>query len=248
MVGIHRDTVLKILKFAGERCEKLLKTKLTDIPVKHLECDEIWTFVKKKAKVEIDPEDDNGFDGDYYIFLGLDSETKLLLSPTVGKRTIGKTEIFAEEMAKSTTGRLQITSDGFVPYKRSIKDAFRNRADFAQFYKERNMYAAKASEFNPALKDSEHVFVVRSGAPDTKRITTAHVERVNLTLRLFNRRFNRKTVCFSKSEEYLHYSVHLFAAAYNFCKSHQSLGKTPAMAANLAGVKWNVAMLLASTN
>lgn len=245
VVDVHRDTVLKVLKFAGERCEKLLASKLVDVPVKHLQCDEIWTYVFKKSPEGIDPERDNLWDGDYYTFLGMDSETKLLFAPIIGKRSTVKTETFAKGMAKATTGRLQITTDGFRPYKRAIRSAFGNRADFAQFYKERNMYS-KSTVHNPALKDSGHIHVIRSGSPLIERITTAHVERLNLTLRLMTKRFNRKTVCFSKSEEYLNYAVFLFVAFYDFCKPHSTLGKgiTPAMEAKLTSHAWTVKELV----
>jgi IS1 family transposase len=143
-----------------------------------------------------------------------------------------------------------MTTDGFRPYKNTIKNAFGDRVDFAQFYKERNMLNAdkKALKFNRKLKDSQHLFVVRSGEPNQSLITTNHIERLNLSLRTFNRRFNRKTICFSKNEECLAYSVYLFAAHYNFCRVHGTHGQTPAMAAGLTNRKWSIEDLLNPAN
>jgi hypothetical protein len=76
--------------------------------------------------------------------------------------------------------------------------------------------------------------------------TTSRIERANLTLRTFNRRFGRATICFSKDEENLHYSLMLFAAHYNFVKLHGSLKekKTPAMAAGISEKRWAVEEML----
>ena len=46
----HRDTILKVLVHAGEKCERLLGSKIVNVPVKDVECDEIWGFVQKKQK------------------------------------------------------------------------------------------------------------------------------------------------------------------------------------------------------
>lgn len=252
VAGCHRDTVLRILKHAGHRSYDLLKKKLADVPVKHVQADELHTTVLRKAEFNSDPEMDKNPWGDFYIFLALESETKLLFMPTIGKRTEISTERFADDLRKSTSGRFQLTTDGFRPYKRAMRNALGSRIDFAQFYKEQNMLKATSGGYYPnrAYKDSENVFVVRSGSPDVSRITTAHVERVNLSLRTFNKRFNRKTICFSKDEEYLAYSVYLFAAHYNFSRQHSSLGRktTPAMASGLTDHVWSIGELLTIQN
>lgn len=237
----HRDTVLRILKHAGSRSFDLLKKTLDGVPVNRVEADEIWTFVHKKADKETDPETDMNPWGDYYIFMAIEADKKLMLMPTIGKRTELSTERFANDVAQNTSGRFQLTTDGFRPYKRAMKSALGDRIDFAQFYKERNM-------LNAIRTKKRGVYSVRSGNPNLKSATTAHIERANLTLRTFNRRFNRKTICFSKDEEYLAYSTYLFAAHYNFCRFHSALDKktTPAMAGGLTNHQWTIKDLLQS--
>ena len=257
IVGIHRDTVLSILRFAGRRSEGLLKRKLVDIPAEHIEVDEIWTFVKKKERKYIDPETDMKWWGDYYTFLGLDSKTKLLFLPLVGKRTETSAKIFMESLAESVTGRIQITTDGFPAYREAVKHAFKDNVDFAQYYKEYNMlnkckvnsFVAMAEQHN--WKDRYRAqangkpFLVRCGEPDGSLITTCRIERANLTLRTASRRFNRATICFSKDEEYLHYAVMLFVAHYNFVKPHGTLkGLTPAIGAGIENKRWKICDLL----
>jgi hypothetical protein len=77
--------------------------------------------------------------------------------------------------------------------------------------------------------------------------TTSHIERTNLSLRTFNRRFVRCTINFSKKLENHRHAVALFAAVFNFCRVHKSLdGKTPAMAARLTDHKWTIEELLSA--
>ena len=45
---LHRDTILKILVVAGENCEKLMGRLIVNVPVKDVQCDEVWTYVQQK--------------------------------------------------------------------------------------------------------------------------------------------------------------------------------------------------------
>ncbi len=82
------------------------------------------------------------------------------------------------------------------------------------------------------------------GDPEMTRISTSHVERLNLTVRMHLRRFARLTNAFSKSLIHLRAAVALFIAWYNFCKTHQSLRVTPAMEAGITDHVWSIAELL----
>jgi hypothetical protein len=86
---------------------------------------------------------------------------------------------------------------------------------------------------------------VRSGDPDPARICTSHIERQNLTMRMQMRRFTRLTNAFSKKLRHLKAACALHFAHYNFCRIHQSLRVTPAMAAGVSDVVWPLAKLLA---
>lgn len=248
VVGIHRDTVLRILKFAGERAERLLKRRLEGIQSKHMQMDEVWTMIRKRRQPD---------ENDHYTFMAMDSETKLIFAPYLGKRNEPSTNEFVKDLARSIDGRVQITTDGFQPYRQAVCASFKGRTDFAQYYKEYTMLQSQRSNCKtdglkraagPVKKSKAATqrFYVRAGTPDTSRITTSHIERANLTLRLMNKRWNRETMCFSKTEIFAHYSLQLFAAHYDFVKSHASLGnQTPAMAAGLAEGKWDIARLIA---
>ena len=63
---------------------------------------------------------------------------------------------------------------------------------------------------------------VEIGNPDPDMICTSHVEPQNLNMRLFNRRFTRLTLGFSKKLENLKHSVALLLAYHNFCRIHSA--------------------------
>lgn len=80
--------------------------------------------------------------------------------------------------------------------------------------------------------------------PDPAHISTSHVERQNLTMRMQMRRFTRLTNAFSKKLDNLKAAVTLYFAWYNFCRVHQTLRVTPAMEGGLTDHVWTVRELL----
>jgi len=85
-----------------------------------------------------------------------------------------------------------------------------------------------------------------SGNPKLSRISTSHIERANLTVRMHLRRFTRLTNGFSKKLANLKAAVAVFVAWYNFCRVHQTLRVTPAMEAQLTDHVWTIRELLAA--
>ncbi len=64
-------------------------------------------------------------------------------------------------------------------------------------------------------------------------------------MRMGIRRFTRLTNAFSKKFENHWSAVALWFAFYNFCRVHQSLRRTPAMAAGITDHVWTIAELFA---
>lgn len=86
---------------------------------------------------------------------------------------------------------------------------------------------------------------VISGNPDMKHVSTSHVERSNLTLRMHNRRFTRLTNAFSKRFVSHVRMVAIYTMFYNFIRIHKTLRVTPAMQAGLTERVWGFEDIIA---
>ena len=84
-----------------------------------------------------------------------------------------------------------------------------------------------------------------SGEPEKALVSTSHVERQNLTVRMHMRRFTRLTNAFSKKVENHEYAVALHFTYYNFARVHQTLRVSPSMAAGLTDRLWSVEDIVA---
>ncbi|MBA3312391.1 MAG: hypothetical protein H0T47_03730 [Planctomycetaceae bacterium] len=71
-------------------------------------------------------------------------------------------------------------------------------------------------------------------------ICTSHVERCNLTIRTFMRRFTRLCLGFSKKYENLAAAAALHIGVYNFVRIHRTLKMTPALAAGVCDQLWDM--------
>ena len=87
----------------------------------------------------------------------------------------------------------------------------------------------------------------RLGNPDLAMATTCHAERMNLSVRLFTRRFTRSTLGYSKNVENLRHAVAIFVCHFNFVRVHSSHNQTPAQAAGLTDHVWNIQEVLTAT-
>ena len=75
-------------------------------------------------------------------------------------------------------------------------------------------------------------------------ISTSYAERSNLSIRMACPRFTRLTNGFSKKLENHAAAIDPYVAHYNFCRVHESLRSTPAMALGIADRVWTIGDLL----
>jgi len=243
VTDVHHTTILKLLVQAGEKCERIMAKKVRNVQVRDVECDELWAFIGKKQK-RVRPEDDQNL-GDAYTFVAIERHSKLVLNIALGKRDKSTTDVFVEGLrdALHPACKFQITTDGFGPYKTAIADTLDKRVDFAQLIKVYRAASEGEARYSPAEVASVEVVPVM-GQPDPDRICTSIVERQNLSVRMGVRRFTRLTNAFSKKWENHWAAVSCWFAFYNFCRRHQSLRMTPAMAAGITDHIWSVRELL----
>ena len=245
LTGVHRDTIIRLLVVAGERCIKFMDSKMRDLRCERIQSDEIWTFVGKKQR-NVELADSNEM-GDAWVFVAIDPDTKLIPAFTVGKRDRNTTNRFLLTIHDRIAAehRFQLSTDGFHFYQRGVEDVFAGQADFAQvikLYGDHGEHDA-AGRYSPSPM-VETIIKIRDGRPDPRHISTSHVERQNLTMRMAIRRFTRLTNAFSKKLDNLKAACALHFAYYNFCRTHQTLRVTPAMEAGLTDHIWTLVDLL----
>ena len=239
------NTLMRILVKAGEKCENLMGRLIVNIPVKDVQCDEIWAFVQKKEGDKAPHEAHNDGIGDAYCFVAIERYTKLVLNFALGRRSQATTDAFIEGLWHATSRQhFQISTDGFQPYVSAITTTLSDHCDFAQLIKVYTQDPEGQRRYSPPdVTHAEKVPVM--GNPDPAKICTSHVERQNLTIRMQMRRLTRLTNAFSKKWENLWAAYCLHFAYYNFCRIHKTLRVTPVMETGITSRVWTLADLLA---
>jgi IS1 family transposase len=242
MTGAHRDTIMRLVVRVGENCERLLDERMRKLSCRQIQADEIWTYVgKKERRVRFD--DNPELVGDQYVCVAMDSETKLIPCFRVGKRNLTNTWYFISDLQQRLANRVQLTTDGFRAYKDAVDGAFGMDVDYAMLVKVYGTPTQDDTKYSPAEIVDIRIIPI-TGNPDMQFISTSHIERQNLTMRMQLRRFTRLTNAFSKKLVNLKAALALHFAHYNFCRIHQTLRVTPAMAAGVTKELWEIDRLL----
>lgn len=243
MTGAAKGTVLKLLVDLGHACEVYQRTALVDLNCRRIQCDEIWSFCYAKAKnVPEEMKEQEGV-GDVWTWTALDSDSKLIVSYLVGTRDASCASEFMEDVAGRLAHRVQLTTDGLKAYLNAVDGAFGLDVDFAQLVKMYGEGARPEKRYSPARYIGAEKRCV-SGNPDMEKVSTSHVERQNLTMRMCMRRFTRLTNAFSKKIENHAAAIALHFMYYNFARVHQTLRVTPAMEAGIADHPWSIAEIV----
>jgi hypothetical protein len=160
----------------------------------------------------------------------------------VGKRDEEYAKMFIDDLASRLANRVQLTTDGHKPYIEAVEGAFGNNIDYAMLVKHYSN-PGEAKQAQKRYSPSQFVSADKrriTGSPDVKNVSTSHVERQNLTMRMGMRRFTRLTNGFSKKIENLECAVALHFMYYNFGRVHKTLRVTPAMQAGLTDHVWSL--------
>jgi IS1 family transposase len=241
LTQVHRDTIMRLGVRVGRGCVALHGRMMRDLHINRIELDEIWSYVGKKQK-RVTADDHDGV-GDQYTFLALADSAKAIITYRTGKRNGKTTQAFIDDLRSRVVGAPEISADGFQAYPWAIGLAFGEQCKFGVI--EKHYAVSGASEAARRYSPGEVVGVSKNavlGKPT--RISTSYIERQNLTLRMQQRRFTRLTNGFSKV--FLNHcaAIALYVAHYNFCRVHEALRVTPAMALGVADHIWTISELV----
>ncbi len=241
ITGINRGSIAKLALRVGHGCAELHDRMFVGVRTGRLELDELWAFVGKKQKRV--KRHEAFAKGDQYTFVALAGSSRAIVSYRTGKRDGATTDDFVHDLRQRVLGSPEISTDGFHPYKLSIRDAFRNSAHgvIVKTYSVTDLRKDAAHRYSPAAVVAVAREVV-SGVP--AEISTSYVERSNLSIRMASRRFTRLTNGFSKKLENHSAAVSLYVAHYNLCRVHESLRTAPAEAIGISDHIWSIGELL----
>ena len=282
VLGVTEATVLAWLKRAAHQAEAINHHLLQHLPVTQVQLDEMWNFIARKHARETDEAGESlpeGQDGRQGIWISFAPEFRLMIAAVVGPRTLET----AKEVVAATKARVAgipaFFSDGFTWYLAALLAAFHvvlTCAPTGKRGRPRKPVCAPHPDliYGPLVKQQKHGKLltlstrVVLGAERLTHlgltISTAVVERVNLTLRQALAPLGRKTSSFCKDRERLRQRVVFFQAFYNVARPHMSLRQqlplhertrhgaicprwrecTPAMAAGLTDHVWTFRELL----
>jgi len=250
LTGVHRSTIMKLMVKFGEACKAYMDSRLRGLTLRHVEVDEIWTFVlKKQARLQVEEKAERHDIGDIYLWTCLDQDSKLVPSFVIGKRSADNARRLMVDLycrinvpePNNSSDFIQITqisTDGFSAYPEAVDLAFGPYAKYGQIIKDYRNADQPGRYAPPEMVGTERKGIFGIRESEVRSICTSHVERHNLTIRTLMKRFTRLSLGFSKKLENLEAAVAMFLAYYNFVwRTHDvNEGRTRLPAAMAVGV------------
>jgi IS1 family transposase len=247
LTGVAKTTILRLLEEVGTACAQYQDMMARNVTATRVQVDEIWAFCYAKQKNVTPKIAAERIAGDAWTWVAIDPDSKLVITWLVGQRDGGHATAFIADLAARLANRVQLTSDGHKVYLNAVIDAFAGDVDYAQIVKMFGNDSESQKRYSPAqCTGCKKISIL--GYPDPNHISTSHVERQNLTMRMSMRRFTRLTNGFSKKIENHIHMVALNYMYYNFCRVHSTIKTTPAIAAGISSKAWTLGDIVALTD
>jgi IS1 family transposase len=247
VADVSINTVAKLLADAGETCAIHHFNTIVGVKSKRVQCDEIWSFCYAKQKNVPSAKAAPVGAGNVWTWTALDADTKLIVSYFVGGRDAECANFFMDDLRFRIDGRMQLTTDGHGVYLDAVAGAFgEDGVHYAMLVKLYGEPAEQGPEkrYSPAICTGAKKKAIL-GTPEEKHVSTSHVERQNLSMRMHMRRFTRLTNAFSKKLDAHIHALSLYFTFYNFVRMHKTLRMSPAMAAGLSDRLWSMEDIVA---
>ena len=282
VLGVTEETVVAWLRRAAQQAEAITHHLRRHLPVTQGQLDERWHFIERKRARETDEAGESlpdGEDGRQWVWGSFAPELRLLIAAGVGPRTRATAKAVVAATQARVAGIPAFFRAGFTGYRAALLAAFHVVTTFAHTGKRgrpRTPVCAPHPDlvYGQLVKQQQHGKRLTLSTPivlGAERLThlgltisTALVERVNLTLRQALAPLGRKTYSCCKDRERLRQRVVVFQAFDNVSRPHMSLRQplplregtrhgairprwregTPAMAAGLTDHVWTCRELL----
>src|SRR6266487_4447126 len=241
VLGVTEETVLAWLRRAAHQAEVVNQHLLRALPVTQVQLDEMWNFIARKHACETDAAGESlpdSEDGRQWVWISFAPEFRLMIAAIVGPRTLDTAQEVVAATKARVAGITAFFSDGFTCYLAALIAAFHVVTTFARTGKRGRPRKPRCAP-HPDLIYGQLVKQKKQGKLLTlstrvvlgaerltslgHTISTALVERVNLTLRQALAPLTRKTASFCTHRERLRQRVVFFQAFYNVARPHMSL-------------------------
>ena len=126
---LSQDTISSLILTVGKNCGRFLAKTVVDVESNFVEADEVWSFIGMKNSTRKQRGYSEEF-GDSWTFVAIDRETKLVLAHHVADRSSEAAYDFLEKLDNATTGRFQLSTDGWQGYTNAVPMTFGKRVDF----------------------------------------------------------------------------------------------------------------------
>lgn len=242
VADVSINTVTKLLIDAGTACARFHDEAVRGVKARNVQCDEIWSFCYAKAKNVPTAKSAPEGAGDVWTWTALDRDSKLIVSYLIGGRDSEYAMAFMDDLRDRLATRVQLTTDGHKAYLNAVEEAFGDDVDYAMLVKIYGEAPDRGPErkYSPSICKGARKDRV-TGNPDRDMVSTSHVERQNLSMRMHMRRFTRLTNAHSKKFENHCHMVALYTVWYNFARINSAVKMAPAMAAGVSDRLWSMA-------
>ena len=246
LTGLHIETILSLMLTAGEKCQHLLDTRIRGLHPNLVQADELHVTIGCHSKrLRRDAPEEWG---SWWTWLALDSENKLIITHYIGGRDADSAWRFMEDLRARTENVFQLTTDGLKHYPDAVDAHFATSIHYASLIKMFSTPDIFGPDWMSAMsRVTGTIPKVRCGRPEPRFVSTSHVERLNLSVRMHLRRYARRTNALSKKLENHKACFALWVAWYNFVRVNAAVRMTPAMAAGLTSSIWSMRELLSWT-
>ena len=240
MTDVNRKTVNRLALEFGTGAQRLHDSMAHNLSCDSIVADECWAYVFVK-EARLRPDHPAG-SGEAYVFCGIDKGSRYAVSWHIGKRNQASTDAFIADLRARLAVMPTIVTDGFVPYISAVGAEFTPAVSMCQTVK--NYRSSGRRDDDHRYEPPRGIgFISKKtvyGTPDLATASTAHIERLNASMRHRIGRMRRLVYAFSKRLPNL-----VAACALNYCWTNlgcvlRTTRTTPAMALGVTTRLWTL--------